>query len=162
MAIPGTLQKLPLGLVLVLVFNGVAHADVYKWVDKDGKIQYSDQPPLSGEAKKMKKKTKDTTDAAPTTTGTGAKPAATAADQEVEFRKRKMEKEEAEKKKQAEQESAEKNKGYCNNLHGELRANRDGVRIVRFNEKGERVALDDNERAQARVQLEDRIAKECQ
>lgn len=161
MAIYRSLKKLPLGLVLVLVFNGIADADVYKWVDKDGKIQYSDQPPLSGEAKKMKKKTKDTTNAAPALTGTGAKPAA-AVDQEVEFRKRKMEKEEAEKKKQAEQEIAEKNKGYCNSLRGELKAHQDGVRIVQYNEKGERVALDDSERAQSKVQLEDRIAKECQ
>lgn len=162
MAIYRSLKKLPLGLVFIFICNGVADADVYKWVDKDGKIQYSDQPPLTGEAKKMKKKTKDATNAAPVSTGTDAKPAATTADQDVEFRKRKMEKEEAEKKKQAEQELAAKNKGYCNNIRGELKAHQDGVRIVRYNEKGERVALDDSERTQSKVRLEERIAKECQ
>jgi Domain of unknown function (DUF4124) len=161
MSIPAMILKLPLGLALVLLLSGNVNAEVYKWVDKDGKIQYSDQPPLSGEAKKMKKKTKDTGNAAPAAAGTGAKPPASVADQEVEFRKRKMEQEEAEKKKLAEQEIAEKNKGYCNNLRGELQAHKDGVRIVQFNDKGERIALDDNQRARSRAQLEQRIAKEC-
>jgi Domain of unknown function (DUF4124) len=161
MAIAAMIYKLPLGLALVLLFSGSVNAEVYKWVDKDGKVQYSDQPPLSGEAKKMKKKTKDTGNAAPAATGTGAKSPASVADQEVEFRKRKMEQEEAEKKKLAEQEIAEKNKGYCNNLRGELQAHKDGVRIVQYNDKGERIALDDNQRARSKAQLEERIAKEC-
>jgi Domain of unknown function (DUF4124) len=157
-----TINRMPLALMLIIFFfsSGV-HADVYKWVDKDGKIQYSDQPPLSGEAKKMKKKTKDAVNSAPAAAGTGAKPPASVADQEVEFRKRKMEQEEAEKKKLAEQQMAEKNKGYCNNLRGELQAHKDGVRIVQYNDKGERIALDDNERARSKANLEERIAKEC-
>lgn len=161
MSIPSMIAKLPLGLAFLFLFAGSTSADVYKWVDKDGKVQYSDQPPLSGDAKKMKKKTKDTGNAAPASTGTGGKPAASVTDQELEFRKRKMEQEEAEKKKLAEQEIAEKNKGYCNNMRGELQANKDGVRIVQYNDKGERVALDDNQRARSRTQLEERIAKEC-
>lgn len=161
MALSPIINKLPLGLVLVLMFAGGVNADVYRWVDKDGKVQYSDQPPLSGEAKKMKKKTKDLSNAAPATSGAAAKPAASAADQELEFRKRKMEKEEAEKKKQADKETGEKNKGYCNNLRGELQSHKDGGRIVQYNDKGERVALDDNERAQSQARLEERIVKEC-
>ena len=161
MTLPAMINGVLLSMSLVLVFVGGVSADVYKWVDKDGKIQYSDQPPLSGEAKKMKKKTKDVGNVAPASTGTAAKPGASVTDQELEFRKRKMEQEEAEKKKLAEQEIAEKNKGYCNNLRGELQAHRDGVRIVRYNDKGERVALDENERAQSKTQLEQRIAKEC-
>ena len=103
---------------LLFAFSSNVHADVYKWVDKDGKIHYSDQPPLAGDAKKMKKNTKDTggSSAAPSTTT--AKPATSVTDQELDFRKRKMEKEEAEKKSLAEKETAEKNKGYCNNLRG--------------------------------------------
>jgi Domain of unknown function (DUF4124) len=146
---------------LLIAFSRPVAADVYKWVDKDGKIQYSDQPPLSGEAKKMKKKTKDTGTTAPAAGATTTKPAASVTDQELDFRKRKMEKEEAEKKRLAEKEIAEKNKGYCNNLRGELQAHKDGVRIVRYNEKGERIALGDNERAQSKAQLEERIAKDC-
>ena len=161
MTLSSIINGVLLGLSLLLAFAGSVSADVYKWVDKDGKIQYSDQPPLSGEAKKMKKKTKDMGNVAPASTGTAAKPGASVNDQEVEFRKRKMEQEEAEKKKLAEQEIAEKNKGYCNNLRGELQAHKDGVRIVQYNDKGERIALNDNERARSRAQLEERIAKEC-
>ncbi len=146
-------------LALFLVFAHSASADVYKWVDKDGKVQYSDQPPLSGEAKKMKKKTKDTGNVAPVTGA--AKPGASTADQELEFRKRKIEQAEAEKKTQAEKELNEKNKSYCKNLRGELQAHKDGVRIVQYNANGERIALDDGERVQSQARLAERLAKEC-
>jgi hypothetical protein len=33
------------GLFAVLALGAVAHAEIYKWVDKDGKVHYSDQPP---------------------------------------------------------------------------------------------------------------------
>ncbi|MEO5863147.1 MAG: DUF4124 domain-containing protein [Burkholderiales bacterium] len=150
-----------LGVSLLFVFSGHVSADVYRWVDKDGKVQYSDRPPLSGEAKKLKKTTKDAGNGAPVTGG-AAKPGASAADLELEFRKRKMEKEDAEKKTQAEKDNAEKNKGYCNNLRGELQAHKNGVRIVQYSDRGERLALGDNERAQSQARLEQRIAKECQ
>ena len=154
-----------LGSALLLLLLGTATADVYKWVDKDGKVQYSDQPPLSGDAKKMKRKTKDTAEtsspASAPVSNSSAKPAASVADQELEYRKRKTEKEEAEKKQQADAETAKQNKQYCASLKGDLRSHSDGTRLVRFNEKGERIFLDDNERADSKVKLEERIAKEC-
>ena len=153
-------MRLLLSLSLLFVFAGHVSAEVYKWVDKNGKVQYSDQPPLSGEAKKLKKKTNDTGNVAPVTGG-AAKPGASAADLELEFRKRKMQKEDAEKKQEAEKDTEEKNKGYCNNLRGELQAHKDGIRIVQYNERGERLALGDNERAQSQARLKQRIAKEC-
>jgi Domain of unknown function (DUF4124) len=148
---------------LLLTLGTSVRAEVYKWVDKDGKVHYSDQPPLSGEGKKMKRKTTDTPAAAAPapSANTSAKPAATAADQELEYRKRKAEKEELEKKQQTEADAAQKNKEYCNNLKGELRSHGDGTRLVRHNDKGERIFLDDKERAESKQRLEERIAKEC-
>ena len=148
---------------LLLTTGATAFAEVYKWVDKDGKIQYSDQPPLSGEAKKIKQKTKNdagTSSAAAPGNKTG-KPALSVADQELEYRKRKNEKEEAEKKLQAEKETAKQNKDYCNNLRGDLSAHANGKRIVRYDEKGEAITLDEKERAENKKQLEAQIAKEC-
>jgi Domain of unknown function (DUF4124) len=157
--------KLVLSSVLLLLLTSAADADVYKWVDKDGKIQYSDQPPLSGDAKKMKRKSKDTAEtsspASAPASNSSAKPAASVADQELEYRKRKTEKEEVEKKQQADAETAKQNKQYCASLKGDLRSHSDGTRLVRYNEKGERMFLDDKERADSKVKLEERIAKEC-
>lgn len=158
---PSMIARLLLSISLSVVLAGGADADVYKWVDKDGKVQYSDSPPLSGDAKKMKRKTKEAANAVPASSGAAAKPATSIADQELEFRKRKMGQEEAEKKKLAEKELAEKNKGYCSNLRGELQSNKDGRRIVKYSEKGERQFLDDAERAKSRTELEQAIARDC-
>lgn len=146
---------------LMWMFTTLTHADVYKWVDKDGKVQYSDQPPLAGDVKKMKKKTVDTPSAASPSPNSAAKPATPIADQELEYRKRKAEKEEQEKKQQAEADTSRKNKEHCNNLRGELGSHSDGTRLIRYNDKGERVFLDEKERADSKRNLEERIAKEC-
>ena len=155
--------NIALGGALLLWVNISAIADVYKWVDKDGKIHYSDQPPLAGDAKKMKRKSKDTAavPAAASPAGDSAKPAPSIADQELEYRKRKGEKEEVDKKQQADAETAKKNKDYCSNLQGELRSHTNGTRLIRYNDKGERVFLDEKERAESKTQLETRIAKDC-
>ncbi len=153
--------KVLLGSVLLLWLANTANADVYKWVDKDGKVQYSDQPPLSGDAKKMKRKSKDSSETSSPASNSVAKPAASVADQELEYRKRKAEKEETEKKQLSEADTAKQNKQYCASLKGDLRSHSDGTRLVRYNEKGERTFLDDKERADSKVKLEERIAKEC-
>ncbi len=139
-----------------------SYADVYKWVDKDGKVQYSDQPPLSGDAKKLKRKSKDAAEpASAAPAGNAAVPVKSVADQELEFRKRKGEKEEAEKKQKLDAEFAQKEKEYCDSLRNSLRTHGDGTRLVRYNEKGERIFLDDKERAAAKQNIEERLAKEC-
>lgn len=48
------MQRLTI-LLLLLMFSFVASAQVYKWVDADGKTQYTDQPPPSGAAQDEKK-----------------------------------------------------------------------------------------------------------
>ena len=148
---------------LILVLAAIANADVYKWVDKDGKVQYSDQPPLSGDAKKMRRNSKDMalTPSSNPPASTSAKPATPVADQELEYRKRKAEKEEAEKKQLVAAETAKKNKEYCNNLKGDLQSHSDGTRLVRYNEKGARLMLDDKERADSKRNLEESIANDC-
>ena len=154
--------KIALCGALLMMFGTTVNADVYKWADKNGKIQYSDQPPPSGDAKKLKRKSKEPIESPPAQSGGNiAKPPASTADHELEYRKRKTEKEEAEKKQRAEAEVSEKNKEYCNNLRGDLSAHSNGVRLVRNNEKGERVFLDDKERAVSKQKLEERITKEC-
>ena len=146
----------------IFVLASTSYADVYKWVDKDGTVQYSDQPPLSGDAKKMKRKSKDAAEpaSAPASSNTAA-PAKSIADQELEFRKRKGEKEEAEKKQKNDAEMAQKNKAYCDGLRGNLRSHSDGTRLVRYNEKGERIFMDDKERATSKQNIEERLAKDC-
>jgi len=41
------MRRLAWSLLLALTAVGLAHADLYKYIDKDGRITYSDQPPPS-------------------------------------------------------------------------------------------------------------------
>ena len=41
--------------VLLFVFSIVANGELYKWVDNNGKTQYTDQPPPAGAATTEKK-----------------------------------------------------------------------------------------------------------
>jgi len=43
--------KFTITLLLCVVFTSSAFAEMYKWVDKDGNISYSDQPPFKGAQK---------------------------------------------------------------------------------------------------------------
>ncbi len=154
------LQNILIAVMLTATLSPVS-AEVYKWVDKDGKIHYSDQPPIGSDAKKLKRKTPDVPAVAPAAANPAAKPALSTTDQELDYRKRKAEKEEAEKKQLAEAETAKQSKEYCNSLKGELRSHSDGTRLSRYDDKGERVFLNEKERTDSKRNLENRIAKEC-
>ncbi|MDP2226016.1 MAG: glutaredoxin family protein [Moraxellaceae bacterium] len=41
------------GLLLTLLLNTTAHADIYKWVDAEGKVHFSDKKPRDGKANKV-------------------------------------------------------------------------------------------------------------
>lgn len=43
-------------LGIALLFGASAQAQMYRWVDKDGKVHYTDQPPPPSEAKKIEEK----------------------------------------------------------------------------------------------------------
>lgn len=46
----------PVLAMLLLTLCGTSHAQVYKWVDAQGKIHYSDTPPPPGQAKNIESK----------------------------------------------------------------------------------------------------------
>lgn len=41
-------------MILLLLFAGAANSQIYKWVDQNGKTQYTDQPPPPGISKNEK------------------------------------------------------------------------------------------------------------
>jgi glutaredoxin len=51
-------------LLVLLIFAGLAHAQQYRWVDKDGRVQYTDAPPPAW-AKDVRKTTAATAAAEP-------------------------------------------------------------------------------------------------
>jgi hypothetical protein len=146
-----------------------ASAVMYKWVDQDGKVHYSDQPPPSGAKKSgvmnapspgSPAGSKPDGDAAPATPAdaapAGAKPAKeatnatpkapkTAAEQEMEFRKRRLEAAEAEARRQQDAQAAEDKKRNCAQATSRLTALEAGGRITKYGPSGETLYLSDSE-----------------
>jgi hypothetical protein len=160
-------------LTLALLLAALpASAVMYKWVDQDGKIHYSDQPPPSGAKKSgvmnapspgAPGAAKPGGDAPPATPAdaahaapAGAKPggeaanatpktAKTAAEQEMEFRKRRLEAAEADAKRQQDAQAAEDKKRNCAQATSRLTALEAGGRITKYGTSGETLYLSDSE-----------------
>jgi len=137
--------------ILLLLFIALlacnANAEVYKWVDSTGKVQYGDQPPSNNKTKKLKV---EASPSAVQSTGSEKAPAAKSMmDKEIEFRKRRVESEEAQKKQDKQANETKQKQENCINARGNLRGLQESGRIVKYDEKGERAFLDDDARQQA-------------
>lgn len=140
-------MRLRLTSFLLLAMTGVAHAGVTKWVDADGKVQYSDQPPPT--AAKSKALSIKTSPALPKATSSSNGEDRSIAEKELEFRKRQVKTEEAAAKEAKDQEEAKRAKAGCEQARRQLQALQEGQRMSKYNEKGERVFMEDSDRPQA-------------
>ncbi|HEY8070197.1 MAG TPA: DUF4124 domain-containing protein [Burkholderiales bacterium] len=146
-------MKKPWIFLLALAFAGAAQAQLYKWVDKDGKTRYGDTPPPGVKASVMGAPASGSASAPAASSDPASKDAKkgplTPAEQAQEFRKRQDDaKKEAEKEAQERKDKAAKaedcvrNKEYLMSLQS-------GQRIARTNPStGERYYMDDSQRAQ--------------
>ena len=146
------LKVLLLLLGSLLVVTIAIAQNLYKWVDENGRVTYSDQPPVgkvkSQEVVKIQ-----------SATNTGA--ARQVTDQDTQFKKRQDEaaKKQAETSKKEAVESVRQEN--CARARGELRALRDNVPLARLNESGERVAIDDATRESEAKRLETFLGENC-
>ncbi|HYN12458.1 MAG TPA: DUF4124 domain-containing protein [Burkholderiales bacterium] len=151
-------MKRILVLAATMAFATLALGQQYKWVDKDGRVQYGDAPPPGVSATRLK--------------GAGAAPAApaaepqtkgplTPAEQEAGFRKRQLDAEkEREKQAQAEKQTLARQEN-CARAQQALRTLESGQRISRTDAKGERYILDDAQIAQETVQARQAVKASC-
>ncbi len=132
-----------------------AHAQAYRWTDKNGHVQYGDVPPPGVRATPL------TISTPPVLTGTGEKPPLTPAQEEQQFRKRQLEKQKAEEKTAQEREQAEAKKQNCASAQESLRVLQSGQRVARVDAKGERYYLDDAQRAQETARAQEAVKQWC-
>jgi hypothetical protein len=135
-------------IVSMLALATAAQAGITRWVDADGKVHYSDQPPPPT-AKSQKslnlKSSPVLPQAAPDSKG-GEK---SLAEKDLESRKRRVQAEETAAKQAKDQEEAKSRKANCEQARNQLQALQEGQKISRFDEKGDRIFLEDNDRALA-------------
>lgn len=141
-------MRLQLIIFSLLVMAATAHAGITKWVDADGKVQYSDQPPPAS-VKSQKALNIKTNPALPKATSSNNGGDKSMAEKELEFRKRQVKAEEAAAKEAKDQEEAKQAKANCEQSRRQLQALQEGQRIARYDEKGERVFMEDADRPQA-------------
>lgn len=141
-------MRLQLTIFSLLAMAATAHAGITKWVDADGKVQYSDQPPPAT-VKSQKTLNIRTNPALPKATSSNNGEGKSIAEKELEFRKRQVKAEEAAAKEAKDQEDAKRAKANCEQARQQLQALQEGQRVSKFDEKGERVFLEDSDRPQA-------------
>ena len=117
-----------------------ANAQVYEWKDEKGKTHYSDKPPTStAPVRKIG-------DASPATTNASAQ--TTAAERELDFRKRQKDAQDKAEKDRQQQTAAKEKAEACEAARRQLELLESGERIAQRDANGERVFLDDAQRQQ--------------
>jgi len=115
-----------------------AMAALYKWTDANGRVVYSDQPPPGGV------KSEVVGPAPPQANPNAVKEMAS---QDQEMRKRQLDRAEAEKKAEKDRSLATRRQDLCLIVRGKIEdLGASQVAVYKYNDKGERVYMDDAER----------------
>jgi Domain of unknown function (DUF4124) len=159
-----------LWIALAAFAAGTAHAQAYKWVDKDGHVGYGDTPPPGAEKVTplqgiVPPPAAATSESAPSAEASGAKGTKhgplTPAEQELEFRRRMKEAQDAAAKADREKKAAEEKKANCESARQSLQTLESGQRIMRVDSKGERYFISDEQRAQDTARAREGVSQWC-
>lgn len=132
---------------LMLLATTNAYCDVYKWVDSDGTVHYSDQPSSSA----PDEQTLNIRSGAAAGSESGAQKAPGSKsyiEQDAEFRKRQAEAEQKRVKEEKAVADAKEAQQNCERARSSLQSLQSGERVTVYNDKGDRAYLDDNARQQ--------------
>lgn len=152
-------------LLALLAFSFSAQGQLYKWVDKDGKTQYTDQPPPPGAARNEKKLNIQSAPVQPAAAKAGdkdkdskASAPKTTAEKDLEFKKRRVAEAEAETK---QQEEDKQNKEKCVQASYRLKTYQEASRIAIPDGKGGTTYADDAARQKGIDEAQKDVAASC-
>jgi hypothetical protein len=136
------------------------HAQVYKWVDKDGKTQYSDQPPPPGATKTDAQKVTSvvTTVSSGSTTSAAGK---TLQERAKDSEKARTDGAEKQKKDDEAAKVAQQNQEACNSAKASLKTLQAGGRITTTGADGEKTLMDDDQIQQEVAKAQKAVADAC-
>jgi hypothetical protein len=138
--------------VALLVAAAPAGATMYKWVDKNGKVVYSDQPPPADVKSEIVK---------PPPPPVNPNAARELADKELEIRQRDKKRADDAQAAEKARAEAERRRENCAQARGQLQALQQNANVVRYNEKGERIVLDDAARREAAERQQQAVLENC-
>lgn len=140
---------------LIWLFSVTANAEVYKWIDENGKTQYTDQPPPPGVAKE---KQRLNLKSVPASTNNATNQAKSLSEERLEFDKRQQQKKEEEAKQLTKE---EENKKKCIDAQGQLRMYSDSPRLTVPDGSGGITYVDDDMRQKKIDEANKAIATFC-
>ncbi len=152
----------------VAVFASAAIAQQYKWVDKNGRTQYGDVPPPGVKAAPLRGPPAPSAPAEAAAEKDAAKDGKAArkgpltpAEQDAEFRKRQKEQAESADKAEKERAQVEAKRANCEQSQAYLRSLESGARVASTNAAGERVIMEDAQRANEIARVQRVISETC-
>lgn len=149
--------SLRIALLALACLAAPAQAQLYKWVDSSGRVQYSDRKPPDG---KQSQEVRNTVSSVGSQSG-AASGGQSVAERDKEFQKRR---EELAKGQQKQQQSAAEQKqraAGCDEAQRNLAGLQSGQRIARYDQKGEMSYLDDSGRASEIERTRQLVEQNC-
>jgi len=139
------------------IATGVA-AQQFRWVDKDGRVQYGDTPPPGVKATRLRPPPPGT---APAPSAAPKKDGEKALSPDAAFRKRQQEREASEKKSAQASADADMKRQNCESAQAQVRSIQSGQRISTVDKTGERVYLDDAQVASELARAREAVTANC-
>lgn len=148
------MKRLTMTVAAAMLFAAFAvEAQIYQWQDKNNKTVISDRPPPSNVQQQRQ------IDAAAPPSGDAA--AKSAADREMEFRKRLKESRDSAENASKDQQAAAERQGNCDAARRSLQILESGERVTMQDSKGERYYLVGAEREQEAARARDAVKANC-
>ena len=132
-------MKRVVAIAAALAFSTLAQAQLYKYVDKNGKTVYTDQPPANVDAKPV------TSPPPAPSQAKGAPGNKSAVDKDKDAEKGRDQAKEAQKKQDEASKKAQQAEMRCNQARSAYQQYTEGGRLMKYNEKGEREFMSDEE-----------------
>jgi hypothetical protein len=145
-------------LIFSLLLAAGAMAQQYKWVDKDGRVQYGDTPPPGVKGTPVRPPPGGASQ--PDDPQAAKKGPMTAAEKEADFRKRQLEAEKDRQKQAQADQAAEDKRENCSRAQETQRSLETG-RVARTDAKGERYFLDERQIASETANARQRVQQWC-
>jgi hypothetical protein len=145
----------------LMMFATAAAAQLYKWVDKDGKVRYGDTPPPGVKATPLKGPSGSAATPSAASKGEKDKAEKDKLSPEAAFRKRQEDAAKEREKQAKSQEEATVKKENCARAQEALRSLESGQRLARVDAKGERYYLEDADVARETAKARQAMQQAC-
>jgi hypothetical protein len=153
-------RSLLVGLALALLPVAGSAQQLYRWVDKDGTVRYSDQPPPAGVSSRTLNVPGSAAPAAGNAAPAGAAPSSLE-EKEKAFQKRMEEQKKADEKAAAAAKDEQAKAQNCSQARETLATLQSGRRILRTTPQGEQYYVDDAQRATETQQAQKAVQDWC-